>query len=319
MSRICRSDSTSGINSNSVLADAGVRWRSVSCAYDGAWRGERIECRRVGRLGRAPNSVGCSRPAFSWRISGLAATADTYTQVLLGGVELDYANLTWRRAPCSLVMRAVRTSSMLAYLSRQGAAHLWDGAGRAVRAFSRFSTPTSRSCAGSWPGRRAGADRRLRPRDRRHHRGDRATGEGGRPRRGPLPDPRLRPLHRDARDRRGRRHHPLPQRPPPLRLGRAHPDRAQLRRQGPPRPHLRTGSPALRWALVEAAQHTPTGSGPLRVAYERIAKRRGKQVAKVAVARKILTLCYYGLRDGEIRCLAPRAKARTIRTTAVAR
>ena len=63
------------------------------------------------------------------------------------------------------------------------------------------------------------------------------------------------------------------------------------------------GSPALRWALVEAAQHTPTGGGPLRASYERIAKRRGKQVAKVAVARKILTLCYYGLRDGEIRCL----------------
>src|SRR5207248_609140 len=26
-------------------------------------------------------------------------------------------------------------------------------------------------------------------------------------------------------------------------------------------------------------------------------------IAKVAVARQILTLCYYGLRDGEIRCL----------------
>ncbi|MGH2982708.1 MAG: IS110 family transposase [Solirubrobacterales bacterium] len=77
------------------------------------------------------------------------------------------------------------------------------------------------------------------------------------------------------------------------------------------------GSPALRWALVEAAQHAARGGGPLREAYERISKRRGRQVAKVAVARKILTLCYYGLRDGEIRCLAPRAKARTVRTTAV--
>jgi hypothetical protein len=27
-------------------------------------------------------------------------------------------------------------------------------------------------------------------------------------------------------------------------------------------------------------------------------------VARVAVARKVLTLVYYGLRDGEIRCLA---------------
>jgi transposase len=78
------------------------------------------------------------------------------------------------------------------------------------------------------------------------------------------------------------------------------------------------GSPALRWALVEAAQHSARGGGPLRQAYERITKRRGKSVAKVAVARKILTLCYYGLRDGEIRCLTPRAKARTIRTMAVA-
>ncbi len=77
------------------------------------------------------------------------------------------------------------------------------------------------------------------------------------------------------------------------------------------------GSPALRWALVEAAQHAGRGGGPLRESYERIAKRRGKNVAKVAVARKILTLCFYGLRDGEIRCLAPRAPARTQRSLAV--
>jgi transposase len=77
------------------------------------------------------------------------------------------------------------------------------------------------------------------------------------------------------------------------------------------------GSPALRWALIEAAQHAPSGGGPLRQSYERIAKRRGSSVAKVAVARKILTLCFYGLRDGEIRCLTPRAPARTKRTLAV--
>jgi len=33
------------------------------------------------------------------------------------------------------------------------------------------------------------------------------------------------------------------------------------------------GSPALRWALIEAAQHSARGSGPLRNAYERISKR----------------------------------------------
>ncbi len=65
----------------------------------------------------------------------------------------------------------------------------------------------------------------------------------------------------------------------------------------------RQGSTILRWALTEAAQHTPSGGGPLRAQYERIAKRRGSKIAKVAIARQILTLCYYGLRDGEIRCL----------------
>ena len=68
------------------------------------------------------------------------------------------------------------------------------------------------------------------------------------------------------------------------------------------------GSRPLRWALVEAAQHAGRGGGPLRDSFERIAKRRGRKIAKVAVARKILTLCYYGLRDGEIRCLARRCR-----------
>ena len=65
----------------------------------------------------------------------------------------------------------------------------------------------------------------------------------------------------------------------------------------------RQGSSILRWAVVEAATHVPTRGGPLREQFERIAKRRGRKVARVAVARQILTLCYYGLRDGEIRCL----------------
>jgi transposase len=70
----------------------------------------------------------------------------------------------------------------------------------------------------------------------------------------------------------------------------------------------RQGSPALRCALVEAAQMCTTGGGPLRERFERITKRRGRKVAKVAVARQILTLSYYGLRDGEIRCLARRGR-----------
>jgi transposase len=66
----------------------------------------------------------------------------------------------------------------------------------------------------------------------------------------------------------------------------------------------RQGSTALRRAPVEAAQKCATGGGPLRETFERIAKRRGRKIAKVAVARQILTLSYYGLRDGEITAAA---------------
>ena len=37
--------------------------------------------------------------------------------------------------------------------------------------------------------------------------------------------------------------------------------------------------------------------------HTRIAQRRGSNIATVAVARKLLTLVYYGLRDGHIRAL----------------
>jgi hypothetical protein len=69
------------------------------------------------------------------------------------------------------------------------------------------------------------------------------------------------------------------------------------------------GSRLVRWAAVEAVQRAAKTS-PMRLTYERIVERRGgtgKNLAKVAAARKLLTLVYYGLRDGEIRCLVARA------------
>ena len=57
--------------------------------------------------------------------------------------------------------------------------------------------------------------------------------------------------------------------------------------------------------LIEAIQHAPAGSLPGAVK-QRIIARRGKQakhIAKVAAARRLLTLVYYGMRDGQIRCL----------------
>jgi len=71
------------------------------------------------------------------------------------------------------------------------------------------------------------------------------------------------------------------------------------------------GSRVLRWALAEAIQHAPAGTRPARVK-DAIIARRGEQarnIAKVAAARELLTLIYYGLRDGHIRCLSDSRRA----------
>jgi transposase len=65
------------------------------------------------------------------------------------------------------------------------------------------------------------------------------------------------------------------------------------------------GSRLLRWALIEAIQRLPRDSviGGVKDA---IIARRGKEarnIAKVAAARRLLTLVFYGMRDGQIRCL----------------
>jgi hypothetical protein len=58
----------------------------------------------------------------------------------------------------------------------------------------------------------------------------------------------------------------------------------------------------LRWSLIEGISRYH--GGPQRAGeFRRIAQRRGTNKARVAIARKVLTLAYYGLRDGEIRCL----------------
>jgi transposase len=63
------------------------------------------------------------------------------------------------------------------------------------------------------------------------------------------------------------------------------------------------GSTLVRWAAVEAAHSIPHSAGWLVSRRTQIAERRGRNIATVAVARKLLTLVYYGLRDGHIRAL----------------
>jgi transposase len=66
------------------------------------------------------------------------------------------------------------------------------------------------------------------------------------------------------------------------------------------------GSKIVRWAAIEAVSGRRGGT-KLREDFHNICERRGKFKARAAVARKLLTLVYYGLRDGEIRALAAEA------------
>lgn len=68
-------------------------------------------------------------------------------------------------------------------------------------------------------------------------------------------------------------------------------------------PITKQGCKLIRWAAVEAAQKLRRDSW-LHEQREQLAERRNsRQIAKTAIARRIITLTYYGLRDGEIRCL----------------
>ena len=70
------------------------------------------------------------------------------------------------------------------------------------------------------------------------------------------------------------------------------------------------GSRNLRWALIEAIQHVPAGH-PLRQRMDGIITRRGAQarsIAKVAMARQLLTWVFYAMRDGQVRSLATAAR-----------
>ena len=72
-------------------------------------------------------------------------------------------------------------------------------------------------------------------------------------------------------------------------------------------PITKQGSRLVRWAAIEAAQQLRRDS-LLHQRRERLAERRNnRKIAKVAIARRIITLTYYGLRDGHIRCLEPAA------------
>jgi transposase len=61
----------------------------------------------------------------------------------------------------------------------------------------------------------------------------------------------------------------------------------------------KAGSRTLRWAAVEAANHAWRPSHPWHLHYLAIAERHGKNPAKSAVARKLLTACWHILQRQE--------------------
>ena len=69
-------------------------------------------------------------------------------------------------------------------------------------------------------------------------------------------------------------------------------------------PITKQGSKLVRWAAIEAISRNQGGT-VLQQRFHRIAERRNnRNIGRVAAARKLLHLVFYGLRDGEIRCLA---------------
>lgn len=58
------------------------------------------------------------------------------------------------------------------------------------------------------------------------------------------------------------------------------------------------GSTWLRWVLVEAAQRYAKAPGRLGTFYRRLARKKGPNTAKVAVARKLLVAVFHCLRHG---------------------
>ncbi|HEX76362.1 MAG TPA: IS110 family transposase [Dehalococcoidia bacterium] len=59
------------------------------------------------------------------------------------------------------------------------------------------------------------------------------------------------------------------------------------------------GSRWLRWILIEAAIHAVKRPGPLRRFYQKVERKKGGKVAKVATARKLLEWMYHMMKDGK--------------------
>src|SRR5262249_20391165 len=64
-------------------------------------------------------------------------------------------------------------------------------------------------------------------------------------------------------------------------------------------PITKAGNSQARWMLVQAAQHLDRHPGPLGVFSRRLARKKNRNVAVVAAARKLAVIAYLLLKTGE--------------------
>jgi transposase len=64
-------------------------------------------------------------------------------------------------------------------------------------------------------------------------------------------------------------------------------------------PITKQGRGHVRWVLVQAAQHLDKHPGPLGVFFRRLAKKKNRNVAVVATARKLVVIAWHMLRNNE--------------------
>ena len=93
-----------------------------------------------------------------------------------------------------------------------------------------------------------------------------------------------------------------------MRLGRADPDGANSDRTVRHGHITKQGSPWVRWILQEAAQ-TAKRSPMFATTYAQLARRRGTQIATVAIARRLLARSFHILK--QLEAAPPPEKAST--------
>ena len=76
-------------------------------------------------------------------------------------------------------------------------------------------------------------------------------------------------------------------------------------------PITKAGSSQVRWLLIQGAQRVGSHPGPLGAFFRKLAKRKNRNVAVVAVARKMVTIGWHMLKNKEPYRYAVRGQPRT--------